>query len=480
MATRLWPTDTAPGISPALDAVWDNSGLLQRRLLGPSSADYVFGTSVLSSGSGVANEDTALYQFIYGPLAAQTFSGTLKGQFFCREANAAADARVQIVARVLSSDGSTVRGTLYGPDTAALSSEFAVQTDGSLATNRNIPRGGAQSVAGIAAQAGDYLVVEVGFRNHGTNTGAVRVSAGADEATATTDAPEDETTTVSGIYRSWLEFSHDITINTPLTAEDGAGTDDLAISNQFEVEAETGLGTDDLAISNQFEVEAETGLGTDDLTVSQELAAALDQETGTGTDNLLIEAFTSLSTGRLVIGRFMTEEPGYTIADEIISHEQIDEGRMRPNIVMVDGEDDSWTEYDRADLLQRDTPVNAYLDLPELKSVGSVRQRAVEEQAAAQRSNSPGGEIVWDTHLNRLDRIYWVTENGIKYETRIEGLEVEFNQSMTPFQRASIDTGVVVLCPPEEEDTYLVRDLFERETTDGIGDADTGGTWETY
>jgi hypothetical protein len=285
--------------------------------------------------------------------------------------------------------------------------------------------------------------------------------------------------TGNNIMHSEFKATSDTSVDWTFTAAIVLGTFGIEIAAAPALD-DTGAGADDFAISNQVALDEETGAGADDLTVAQQVDTPLDQETGTGTDNLLIEAFTSLSTGRLVIGRFMTEEPGYTIADEIISHEQIDEGRMRPNIVMVDGEDDSWTEYDRADLLQRDTPVNAYLDLPELKSVGSVRQRAVEEQAAAQRSNSPGGEIVWDTHLNRLDRIYWVTENGIKYETRIEGLEVEFNQSMTPFQRASIDTGVVVLCPPEEEDTYLVRDLFERETANGIGDADTGGTWETY
>jgi hypothetical protein len=458
MGLHLYYSDDTAPVSHTPAAGWEVTSGFGTGLLSTVLDNFAAGPFHTSrNGSGVANDDSLHGQFISEPIAAGTISGTVKGQLFARAASGLTDARAQIVIKVISNDGSTVRGTLLDFDTAALSSEFNISA--SVAVNRMFPRGGSVALSSVVAQAGDRLCIEVGHRNHGTNTGVVRITSG-DDASPTTDLPEDETQDNSGTHVGWIEFSQDIGF--------------------LKTVDETGVGVDDIAISNQFEVEAETGLGTDDLTVAQQVDTPLDEETGTGTDNLLIEAFTSLSTGRLVIGRFMTEEPGYTIADEIISHEQIDEGRMRPNIVMVDGEDDSWTEYDRADLLQRDTPVNAYLDLPELKSVGSVRQRAVEEQAAAQRSNSPGGEIVWDTHLNRLDRIYWVTENGIKYETRIEGLEVEFNQSMTPFQRASIDTGVVVLCPPEEEDTYLVRDLFERETANGIGDADTGGTWETY
>lgn len=195
---------------------------------------------------------------------------------------------------------------------------------------------------------------------------------------------------------------------------------------------------------------------------------------------LLIAYGATLPVGRLWIGRFVEAEPKYTIENEILVHEHIEIGAIRPNVILVDGEDDSWTEYDRSDLNAREEPINAYLDLPELRTTGDVRQRAVEEVEEAQRASSPGGEVVWDERLTRMDRVYWVDEHGSKYETRIEGLSVEFSQSLELYQRATIDTGVMVICPPDEEDTYLVRDLFERETTSGLGDADEGGTWTIH
>lgn len=266
-----------------------------------------------------------------------------------------------------------------------------------------------------------------------------------------------------------------------LTAETGTGTDALsAITAQLAAGAETGQGVDGLTVGIKSALDGETGVGVDDISVAQQLDVAGLDDTGSGSETLVIDAITSLSEGHLWIGRFVNAEPQYTISDEIISHEQIERGTNRPNIVMVDGEDDSWTEYDRADLLTREEPINAYLDLPELRTPGDVRQRAVEEVTEAQRASSPGGMVVWDPRYTRMDRCYWLDEHGSKYETRIEGLAVEFNQSLTPFQRATIDHGIMVLCPPEEEDTYLARDLFEREETEGIGNADTGGTWVTY
>jgi hypothetical protein len=187
----------------------------------------------------------------------------------------------------------------------------------------------------------------------------------------------------------------------------------------------------------------------------------------------------ALGTGHLVIGRFQGE-PQYTLNNEIISHEQIDEGRLRSNVVIVDGLEHSWTEYDRADLVARDAAVNRYLDLPELKTPGEVRQRAVEEMQQARVTSSPGGVISGSRVVTtrRMDAIFWIDEHGNKYQTRIEGKRVEFNQSVTPFQRATIDTGALIFCPPDDGvEDYLARDTFDRASTSGLGEADLGGVW---
>lgn len=226
---------------------------------------------------------------------------------------------------------------------------------------------------------------------------------------------------------------------------------------------------------------AETGAGTDALSVTDaSIPKSLTAESGTATDGFAVAGVANLTSGTLWVGRFVEAEPAYTLQNEIINYAHLDEGRQRPNIIIVDGELDSWTEYDRDDLTSREAPITAYFDLPELHSPGAVAQRAIQEQQEAARAASPGGDIVWNPLITRMDRIYWVGSDSSKYEGRIEAIEVTFDQGVQPFQRCTIDLGLMVLCPPDEETTYLARDLFDRDTPTGIGTADIGGSWTTY
>lgn len=178
------------------------------------------------------------------------------------------------------------------------------------------------------------------------------------------------------------------------------------------------------------------------------------------------------------IGRFGDDEPSYTIENEILSPSQVNNGRDRPNIVVVDGQQDSRIEYDTADLHLRGRTVNEYVDAPELLTPGDVRKRAEQEGQDATRENSPGGDVIWRPEFDRLDTIYWIDRDGNKFRTRIEGLSVEWNQGMSPTQHATIDAGTFVYCPPDTpQDTYIARDLFHRTETSDWGDALVGGIW---
>jgi len=212
-----------------------------------------------------------------------------------------------------------------------------------------------------------------------------------------------------------------------------------------------------------------------------ETADALLQENGLLL--LLDEAPFALSTGKIHIGRFAVGEPTYTLENDVLSYEQTDQGARRATVVNVDGNDDSWIEYDRTSLFSRDEAVVTYLDLPELMTPGAVRQRAAEELQQTRSGSSPGGDIAGEKVLitTRLDQIFWIDENGVKYQARIEGKRVAFSQGLEPVQHASIDTGALVWCPPGAVmGTYIARDDFERTVTSGLGDALTGGTWVIY
>lgn len=178
------------------------------------------------------------------------------------------------------------------------------------------------------------------------------------------------------------------------------------------------------------------------------------------------------------VGRFGEDEPSYTIQNEVISQSQVNNGKERPNIVTVDGQVDSRVQYDGADLRLRGRTVNDYIDAPDLLTPGDVRKRAEQEVIDATRQNSPGGDTIWRPEFNRLDTVYWIDGDGNKWRTRIEGLKVEWSQSMQPFQHATIDAGTFVYCPPDTpEATYVARDLFQRDETGEWGDALIGGTW---
>lgn len=187
-----------------------------------------------------------------------------------------------------------------------------------------------------------------------------------------------------------------------------------------------------------------------------------------------------IPTGHLHIGKFINATPLYTIENEIINEDEIDDGKRRTNIVVVDGQQDSWTEYDRTDLVARDVTVNAYLDLPELTKPGDVRRRAVEEIQTARSASSPGGDVAGPIILTirRMDPIFWIDSDGNRYQTRIEGLRVDTNQSRSPYQRASVDTGALIFCPPEDDQLiYIARDNFEHDESVGLGEAQVGGEW---
>lgn len=200
-----------------VDAGWENSAGLIRFPYSPKASDYAQVRNTSQAGTGVANDDCCHHQGYIGPLAAGSFNGTtdtVKMQQFAREGSGLVDARPQMVIRAMAPDFSTVRFTALAFDTGGLANEFAISTIDTSVTNAKFPKGGSKVLASGSWQDGDYLVVECGHRNHGTNTSGVRVVTG--EVSATTDLPEDETQTGNltggSTWRGWIEFSKDLVL----------------------------------------------------------------------------------------------------------------------------------------------------------------------------------------------------------------------------------------------------------------------------
>jgi hypothetical protein len=146
-------------------------------------------------------------QFIVRLGAAQTITGTVKGYALFSESDLAQDCRVQCEIRVISESG-TVRGTLLAADTDALSSEFVA-----TATNRRIPLLAAtNTLTSVSAQAGDYLVFEIGHRTHVASGTSYNVTLRWHDDPATGDLPEDETSTDTTLA-PWVEFSQTLILS---------------------------------------------------------------------------------------------------------------------------------------------------------------------------------------------------------------------------------------------------------------------------
>lgn len=204
MPTRMYLANLASPVSPAIDAAWNVGGGSAALRLGTSKNGTALNDHT-NSAVGTGNENVFCAQFISDQLAAQTISGTVKGQAWCREGSSTMDAMSQVVIRVVSGDGTIVRGTLLAAHSEALSSEWGA---GAGARNRKFPLAALSpaTVTNVVAQAGDRIVVELGARVTAAVAGEVRVRARDDQAG---DLPEDETT--NDTADPWVEFSAGLT-----------------------------------------------------------------------------------------------------------------------------------------------------------------------------------------------------------------------------------------------------------------------------
>jgi len=179
-----------------------------------SGADRIRAVANARSGTALATKITAetsatpvnvlSRQYVAGPLKAGEISGTVKGVIRAVEANADAEYRAQLVIRVVSADGTTFRGTLRAADSEVLSSEFSTGL-----VNRYFPLASLfpQALTPVAAQAGDWLVVEVGFRSHNEHMTSRNASLRYGDSAAS-DCVENETATND--FNPWIEFSQTI------------------------------------------------------------------------------------------------------------------------------------------------------------------------------------------------------------------------------------------------------------------------------
>lgn len=181
MATRYYfpygpSAPAAPIDNVAIASAWEPAGAAFGR-------GYLVtrkrGTPLLSeSGSGFIETATNISnkvhrQFVSDPIVGdQLIDGTFTLVLRCGEGssggtNANADNSLQCTIRVVSGDGNTVRGTLYGGHTTALN-QTAGAVGQEMSTSTTSRLFNAIPVTAVSALNGDRIVVEIGHRYHNT------------------------------------------------------------------------------------------------------------------------------------------------------------------------------------------------------------------------------------------------------------------------------------------------------------------------
>lgn len=210
MATRFYlPSSAAAAISPTEDAAWDVNTTLSRMKCSPTKVGDAM-TSFSFDDSNLTNRDVIRAQFISDPIEAQTIAAqTLEFQARFLESDALNNMFAALCVRVLSNDGTTVRGTILALTRGA--TEFATSL-----TNRRMTA----TTTSVTSQNGDRIAIEIGAGGDPST-----LSPGHDFTVrlgdaAASDLPEDETSTSD--FNPWVEFPNTITFQSPDATMAGA------------------------------------------------------------------------------------------------------------------------------------------------------------------------------------------------------------------------------------------------------------------
>jgi hypothetical protein len=218
-STRLYFSQANSSIAPAASALWDDDsadlGFSGNQLTTTPDSTYGSGSQTVAT-TGTGGIDVRLGAFSYGPIGAELAAdlaaggGTLRmqakvGSRYGIGINEAAQDNIsQITVRVTQGATSTIRGTAYAGHSLSSSAGSVKWPAQDTEVNRVFPPAAAgntlSSVSGAAA--GDYIVVEFGYRSFSSTTTGARVEL---NSSSDTDLPSDEVST--GAFNSWINIA---------------------------------------------------------------------------------------------------------------------------------------------------------------------------------------------------------------------------------------------------------------------------------
>lgn len=202
MATRFYlPSTGAAAISPTSSAGWEDTSInsFLRTVTTKISSTM---TTVSFTDSDATNKDILFRTYVSDPIAAQVIASQTVGfQMRCAERALSCNMFLTWNIKVVSNDGSIVRGTI-----TSMERDGTEAVVGTLTNRRET-----STSTAVTAHSGDRIVIEVGMggdpaagSDHDSD-----ISIGDDSGT---DLPENDTET--NAYNPWIEFPNSITFWT--------------------------------------------------------------------------------------------------------------------------------------------------------------------------------------------------------------------------------------------------------------------------
>lgn len=205
-----FPSTGAAAVSPSFSGSWNDTTVADRLACVTTKINSTNNAKSASSVAGTSAAFVAWRQYVSAPLTAQTITGTVKGQVAAEENSTNLNATVAVIIRVVSNDGSTVRGTLLAisaPDD--LTYEVNVSTGTPVNRRlRDASEATSMALSSLAVLSGDRLCIEFGFRQIASSSSTARTARGYFGDDSGTDLPEDDTATATN--NPWLEFSNPV------------------------------------------------------------------------------------------------------------------------------------------------------------------------------------------------------------------------------------------------------------------------------
>lgn len=140
--------------------------------------------------------------------------------------------------------------------------------------------------------------------------------------------------------------------------------------------------------------------------------------------------------GQIHVGQFKAQSIIRSFINNVVKFELTQENGQRLNLVVVDGNEDTYLAIDASDSRSRGTQVVGYFDLPELTSHAAVVSRAEEELRNGVTASEYAGTAPLQFDVWRLDGTTWYDLSGTAFNLRVVGITIELDQGLKPIQRA--------------------------------------------